>query len=76
MRDDVLMQLTDRVMTDADFREHARRDLDDALRAAGFELNDEELAAVREFHGQTAGLSNAELEAALADPSGRRQFAS
>jgi hypothetical protein len=74
MRDDVLIRLTDRVMTDAGFRSRARADLDGALRAEGFDLTDEELAAVREFHRQTADLSDAELTAALTDTD-RRQFA-
>jgi hypothetical protein len=73
MRDDVLMRLTDRVITDAGFRTRARRDLDGALRAEGLELSEDELAAVREFQRQTLDLSDGELTAAVADPT-RRQF--
>jgi hypothetical protein len=74
MRDDVLIQLTDKVMQDAEFRGRLRNDLEGSLAAEGFQLNDEELSAVRAFHGETAGLSDAELQTALAD-SGKRQFA-
>ena len=76
MRDDVLIQLTDRVMEDTAFRAQARTDLDGALRDAGFELNPDEMAAVREFHGSVADLSDDQLIAAMADPQQRRQFAS
>jgi hypothetical protein len=75
MRDDVLMQLSDRVFGDAAFRAQARTDLDGALRDAGFELNSDEMAAVREFHGSTVALSDEQLMAAMADPQQRRQFA-
>jgi len=67
MRDDVMMQLADRVMNDAAFRSHARWDLDGALLDAGFNLTHEEQAAVRVFHEQYAGLTDEELNAVLAD---------
>jgi hypothetical protein len=74
MRDDVLIQLADRVMSDAGFRQRLRTDLGGALRADGFTLSDDELAAVRAFQQQTAGLSDQELTATLSDPAARRQF--
>lgn len=75
MRDDVLMRLMDRVMSDADFRRRLRSDLDGTLRIEDFQLTEDELMAVREFHRHTAGLGDAELELALADPVRRQQFA-
>ena len=74
MHDDVLMQLADKAVADPAFRKKALTDLDGALAEAGFELTDEELAAVREFHAQTAGKSDAEVDALLADGAARRQF--
>jgi hypothetical protein len=74
MPDDVLMRLTDRLMTDAQFRTRARADLDAALRDGGFQLSEDELAAVRAFHREAAGLGEAELDAALSDGARRRQF--
>jgi hypothetical protein len=52
MRDEVLMQLVDKAMTDDTFRAAAVEDLDGTLRAHDFELEPDELAAVREFHGE------------------------
>lgn len=75
MRDDVLMRFTDRVMNDAEFRTMARADLDGALREGGFDLNDDELSAVREFHRSASGLSDEELAGALTER-GRQQYAS
>jgi hypothetical protein len=74
MRDDVLMQLADRVMSDAGFRARLRSDLGSALRADGFTLSDSELAAVRAFQQQTASMTDEELTASLANPATRRQF--
>jgi hypothetical protein len=72
MRDDVLADLVDRAMTNADFRRRAAEDLEGTLQAEGFRLEPDELAAVREFHAQAAGKSDQELEAMVAD-AGRRQ---
>jgi hypothetical protein len=72
MRDDVLANLVDRAMTDADFRRRAADDLDGTLEAEGFRLEPDELAAVREFHTQAAGKSDQELESAIVDAN-RRQ---
>ncbi len=74
MRDDVLVQLTDRVMTDAGFRSRLRSDLDGVLQSAGFALDDSELSAVRAFQQQTADMTDEQLTASLADPAVRRQF--
>ena len=74
MRDDVLADLVDRAMTDADFRRRAADDLDGTLEAEGFRLEPDELSAVREFHSQVAGKSDQEVEAMVAD-AGRRQQA-
>jgi hypothetical protein len=74
MRDDVLADLVDRAMTDADFRRRAVDDLDGTLEAEGFRLEPDELAAVREFHTQAAGKSDQELEELVAG-AGRRQQA-
>ena len=67
MRDDVLMQLVDKAMSDPDFRVHAQRDPDGALAAHGFDLNDDELAAVKEFQQQTSGLPDEELNRTIGE---------
>jgi hypothetical protein len=71
MRDEVLMSLVDRAMSDEEFRRRASEDLEGTLRDYGYELTEEELGAVREFHGQVAGKTDEELVAAVADA--RRQ---
>jgi hypothetical protein len=73
MRDEILTSLVDRAMTDSEFRRNAITDLDGTLAAHGYELQPDELEAVREFHGQVAGKSEAEVEEMLAANSGRRQ---
>ena len=67
VRDDVLMRLVDRAMSDEEFRRRAHEDPEGTLRAEGFELNDDELSAVKEFQQQVAGLSDEELQRAIAD---------
>ena len=67
MRDDVMMQLVDKAMSDEDFRRRAQEDPEEALRAEGFELEDDELEAVKSFQSETAGMSEDELNRALAD---------
>ena len=52
MRDDVLADLAERVVSDAAFRQRAREDLDAALQEGGFELEDDEMEAVRSFHSE------------------------
>ena len=73
MRDAILAGLVDRAMTDADFRRQAITDLDGTLAANGYELQPDELEAVREFHGQVAGKSEAEVQELLAANANRRQ---
>jgi hypothetical protein len=75
VRDDVLAGLVDRAMTDADFRRQAITDLDGTLAANGYELQPDELEAVREFHGQVAGKSDAEVQQLLTAGAARRQQA-
>ena len=65
MRDEVMSQLVDRVMTDEEFRSKAREDLDGALADAGFELEDDELEAVRSVHGDMVSLSDDDITATL-----------
>jgi hypothetical protein len=72
MRDEVLAGLVDKAMTDAEFRRSAVADLDGTLAAHGYELQPDELEAVREFHGQVAGKSEAEVQELLT-ATGRRQ---
>ncbi len=66
MRDEVLMSLVDQAMNDPAFRDRAREDLEGTLQAYGYDLTPEEMAAVREFHAQSAGKSNEELNRELA----------
>jgi hypothetical protein len=73
MRDEVLAGLVDKAMTDPEFRRQAVADLDGTLAAHGYELQPDELEAVRDFHGQVAGKSEAEVQELLAANSGRRQ---
>jgi len=81
MRDEVMMELVDRAMSDQRFRDRARTDLEETLSEHGYELTPEELGAVREFQLQTTGMSEEEVDRALAQnaagvgSSGRRQFA-
>lgn len=74
MRDDVMIKLIDRAMSDPAFRAEVRRDPEGALPAEGFELTDDEMNAVKEFQQQTADLSDEELNDAIAQ-GGRRQGA-
>jgi N-acetyl-anhydromuramyl-L-alanine amidase AmpD len=67
MRDEVLMSLIDKAMTDPEFRSRAVKDLDGALQAYGYELEPDEMEAVRAFQAQTAGKSDAEVERLLAE---------
>jgi F0F1-type ATP synthase membrane subunit b/b' len=73
MRDEVLAGLVDKAMTDADFRRNAITDLEGTLAAHGYELQADELEAVRELHGQVAGKSEAEVEQLLAGNATKRQ---
>jgi hypothetical protein len=68
IRDEVLVDLVDRARTDPEFKRKARIDLDGTLSEYGYELTREELAAAKEFHRRTQGMSDAELNRALAGP--------
>ena len=68
IRDEVLMDLVDRARTDPAFKRKARVDLEGTLSEYGYKLSREELAAAKEFHRRTQGMSDAELNRALAGP--------
>ncbi len=76
MRDEVLMGLVDKALNDRAFREKARTDLQSALSEHGYELTEEEYAAVEGFQERTAGMSEEEVDRALAGNAsgGPRQF--
>jgi hypothetical protein len=64
---DQLSQLVQRGMTDPSFVQRAQTDLDGTLAAEGIVLSPDEMAAVREFHTEIAGLSPDEVRAQLGD---------
>ena len=66
IRDEVLMDLVDRVRTDPEFKRRARADLEGTLSEYGYELAVEELEAAKEFHRRTRGMSDAQFIRALA----------
>lgn len=66
INDEVLIDLAVRVREDPEFRRKARADLEGTLNEYGYELTEEELAATREFHRRTRGMSDAELNQELA----------
>ncbi len=68
IRDEVLMDLVDRVRTDPEFTRRARTDLEGTLGEYGYELTGEELAAAKEFHRRTQGMSDARFVQELAGP--------
>jgi hypothetical protein len=70
-RDEVLVDLVDRARTDPEFKRKARINLDGTLSEYGYELTREELAAAKEFHRRTQGMSDAEVNRALAGPAHR-----
>ena len=65
MRDEVLMSVIDRAVGDDDFRQRAQRDPEATLRDEGYDLTDDEMAAVKEFQSEVLGLSDDELQARL-----------
>lgn len=75
MRDKILMQLVDKAINEPEFRANARKDVEGVLRAYGYDLTPDEMAAVKAFQAETAGLSDGELDAVLAGNSQRRQYA-
>jgi hypothetical protein len=66
VRDDVLTSLVDRALTDEQFRQAARADLEPTLAQHGYNLTDEELDAVRLMQAQTADLSDEQVTEQLA----------
>ena len=64
---DQLSLLVQRGMTDPSFVQRAQSDLDGTLAAEGIMLSPDEMAAVREFHTEIAGLSPDEVRAQLGD---------
>jgi len=66
IRDEVLMDLVDLARTDPEFKRKARADLEGTLNEYGYELTGDELAAVKEFHRRTRGMSDEELNRTLA----------
>ena len=66
IRDEVLMDLVDLARTDPGFKRKARADLEGTLNEYGFELAGDELAAVKEFHRRTRGMSDEEFNLMLA----------
>ena len=67
MRDDVMMKLVDKALSDETFRRSAQSDPEGAARDAGFELEPDELQAVKEFQSDVAGLSDEELNNAISE---------
>jgi len=61
-----MMALVDRALEDEQFRTQAQEDPEGAVAAAGFDLEEDELAAVKEYQTEIAGLSDEELQEALA----------
>ena len=62
MRDEVLMQLVDRAIEDEGFLRRAKADPEAAVKEAGFDLDDEEMAAVRDLHREVLQMSDEELQ--------------
>jgi hypothetical protein len=67
IRDEVLMDLVDLARTDPEFKRKARADLEGTLKEYGYELTGDELAAVKEFHRQTQGMTDAALDRELVE---------
>ena len=67
IRDEVLMDLVDLARTDSEFKRKARADLEGTLNEYGYELTGDELAAVKEFHRRTRGMTDAALDLELAE---------
>ncbi len=67
IRDAVLMDLVGLARTDPEFKRKARADLERTLNEYGYELTDDELAAAKEFHRRTRGMSDEELDRTLAE---------
>jgi len=61
MRDDVMMRLVDHAIRDEGFRNAAMQDPDGTLRSHGYDLEPDELQAVRDFHVEMVGKSSDEV---------------
>ena len=71
-RTEVLVRLAEQAMSDPDFRAAAREDLDGALAAYGYVLNERELALVTRFR---AALADAGVDLDLRAPLTEEQIA-
>ncbi|HEV2109573.1 MAG TPA: hypothetical protein VGR16_15035 [Thermomicrobiales bacterium] len=71
VRIDLLTRLAEQAMTDAAFRVEAREDLNAALIAHGYDLNDREMALVSRFR---ATLEEAGIDLSLEHPIDRAQL--
>lgn len=65
MRDEVLMELVGRAIDDEEFRRHAKQDPQSAVREAGFDLDEDEMAAVMDLHREVLHMSDEELQSRL-----------
>jgi hypothetical protein len=72
VRDEVLMGLVSRAITDPEFKRRARRDVEEALWEYRYQLTDEELEVCKEFFQGTKDLTNEELDRRLAQLSSER----
>jgi hypothetical protein len=72
VRDEVLMGLVSRAITDPEFKRRARRDVEGALWEYRYQLTDEELEVCKEFFQGTKDLTNEELDRRLAQLSSER----
>lgn len=71
LRIDLLTRLAEQAMTDDAFRMEAGRDLDAALVAHGYDLNDREMTLVSRFR---ATLEEAGIDLSLGDPIDREHL--
>lgn len=61
MRDDVMMKLVTHALEDGGFRREALSDPEASLRKRGYELQPDELEAVRNFHAEMADKTSEEV---------------
>ena len=67
MPETTLSDLIERARTDRAFRDRAVADLEGTLAAEDYELSEDELEAAKQLHEQARGMSDEQLDAALAD---------
>jgi hypothetical protein len=72
MATDQLAQLVERAMNDPEFISRAQTDLEATLAAEGISLDPDEMAAVRQFQTEFAGLSEEDIQSRLTE-AGRTQ---